>query len=153
MPTQTGKEMSVSSGVSTSVCSLSFRHSIYQCFNISYKGMWLCWSCLSVCQCWVLLCTHGVCVCVSVAGVGSGREIIYGETTQLCHHSNIWASASTSHCKNPDCQNQGISHSNLLSHTHTPHIFPFAHVMMKILLKWLTTLLFFFGFGISLCRD
>lgn len=80
MPVQTGKEMSVSFGVSASVRCLRFRLPIYHYLNISYEetSAWLleCASSLAVC-------TGRVCVC----------GIIYGKTTQLCHLANIWTSA------------------------------------------------------------
>lgn len=109
MPTQTENKMSTKSGVSLSVCSLCFRLLIYHYFNISYEGMLMCWSRLSVCQCCVLLFAQAQCV--------GGWGIIYGGTTQLCHHSNIWTSAPTSHCKKRGSRNQMISHSSRLSLT------------------------------------
>ena len=143
--TQTGKEMSESSRISTSVFSLRFRLSIYQDFNISYVEMLVCWSCLSVYHCWVLLFTQAVCVCACVY-VG----YYLWETTQLCHRSNIWISAPTSHRKNRGGPNQGTSHSNLLSLTHANICACINTIMLEILLIWL---LIYVGFWKQDCVD
>lgn len=61
-------------------------------------------------------CLHSVCVCVC--------GIIYGGTTQLCHHSNIWTPTPTSHCKSICGRNRRVSHSNPHSDIHTPAYLP-----------------------------
>lgn len=60
------------------------------------------------------VCTVCVCVC----------GIIYGGTTQLCQHFNIWTPTPTSHCKSICGRNRRVSHSNPHSDIHTPAYLP-----------------------------
>lgn len=115
MPTTTnkkkkaGKEMSASSGSRLSAPSASGSQSTTApIFHMrrSWCGLLEWVSFLgSVCT---------VCVC----------GIIYGGTTQLCQHFNIWTPTPTSHCKSICGRNRRVSHSNPHSDIHTPAYLP-----------------------------
>lgn len=71
-----------------------------------------------------------VCVC----------GIIYGGTTQLCQHFNIWTPTPTSHCKSICGRNRRVSHSNPHSDIHTPAYLHGHTITQRIFLNWVKSL-------------